>query len=71
VNRWAVVIGQGPHTLAQSKVFRFSFAIIGGDNQNDILSNSDRAWDIYKTLPDQTPVHVAPASFGEIKAIFR
>lgn len=71
VNRWAVVIGQGPHTLAQSKVFRFSFAIIGGDNQNDILSNSDRAWDIYKTLPDQTPIHVAPTSFGKIKAIFR
>lgn len=71
VNRWLVVIGQGPHTLNMSEVFRFSFAIVGGDNEDDLLKNADDARSVYKTLPDKTPVNVAPTSFGKIKALYR
>lgn len=71
VNRWLVVVGEGPHTLKMSEVFRFSFAIIGGDNEDDLLKNADEARSAYKTLPDKTPINVAPASFGKIKALYR
>lgn len=71
VNRWAVAIGQGPHTLNMSEVFRFTFAIVGGDDEDDLLKNADDARNMYKTLPDKTPINVAPASFGKIKALYR
>lgn len=71
VNRWAVVIGQGPHSLDMSEVFRFTFAIVGGDDEDDLLKNADDARNMYKTLPDKTPINVAPASFGKIKALYR
>jgi hypothetical protein len=71
VNRWVVVVGQGPHTLAMSRVCRFSFALVGGDDENDLLSNADQARDAFKTLPDKTPVTVTPTSFGRIKAVYR
>lgn len=71
VNRWAVVIGQGPHSLNMSEVFRFTFAIVGGDNEDDLLKNADDARNMYKTLPDKMPINVAPASFGKIKALYR
>jgi hypothetical protein len=70
-NRWVVVVGQGPHTLAMSRVARFSFALVGGDDEDDLLSNADQARNIFKTLPDKTPVTVTPASFGKIKAVYR
>jgi hypothetical protein len=71
VNRWAVVVGQGPYTLAMSRVGRFSFALVGGDDEADLLSNADQARSIYKTLPDKTPIGVTPTSFGKIKAVYR
>jgi hypothetical protein len=71
VNRWAVAIGQGPHSLDMSEVFRFTFAIVGGDDEDDLLKNADAARNMYKTLPDKTPINVAPASFGKIKALYR
>lgn len=70
-NRWAVVVGQGPHTLAMSGVCRFTFALVGGDDEDDFLSNADQAINIYKTLPDKTPVAITPTSFGKIKAVYR
>ncbi|MEE9456312.1 MAG: hypothetical protein V3W11_04075 [bacterium] len=71
VNRWAVAIGQGPHSLDMSEVFRFTFAVVGGDDEDDLLKNADAARNMYKTLPDKTPINVAPASFGKIKALYR
>jgi hypothetical protein len=71
VNRWAVIVGQGPHTLKMSEVFRFSFAIIGGDNEDDLVKNADEARSKFKTIPDKTPISVSPASFGKIKALYR
>jgi hypothetical protein len=71
VNRWAVVIGQGPHTLKMSEVFRFSFAIVGGDNEEDLTKNADEARNAFKTIPDKTPINVSPSSFGKIKALYR
>ncbi len=71
INRWAVVVGQGPHSLDMSEVFRFTFAILGGDNEDDLLKNADEARSEYKKLPDKTPINVAPSSFGRIKALYR
>lgn len=71
VNRWAVAMGQGPHSLAMSEVFRFTFAIVGGDDEDDLLKNADEARNKYKALPDKTPINVAPTSFGKIKALYR
>ena len=71
VNRWAVVVGQGPHSLNMSEVVRFTFAVVGGDDEDDLLENADAARNTYKTLPDKTPINVAPSSFGKIKALYR
>lgn len=71
VNRWAVVLGQGPHSLNMSEVLRFTYAVVGGDGENDLLKNADEARNTYKSLPDKTPINVAPSSFGKIKALYR
>jgi hypothetical protein len=71
VDRWAAVLSQGPHTLNMSEVFRFTFAVVGGDNEDDLLANADAAREVYKTLPDKTPITVAPSSIGQIKALYR
>jgi hypothetical protein len=54
-----------------SEVFRFTFAIVGGDDEDDLLKNADEARNKYKALPDKTPINVAPTSFGKIKALYR
>jgi hypothetical protein len=54
-----------------SEVFRFTFAVVGGDNEDDLLANADAAREVYKTLPDKTPITVAPSSIGQIKALYR
>ncbi|MGD8717942.1 MAG: immune inhibitor A [Candidatus Zixiibacteriota bacterium] len=71
VNRWAVVIGEGPHQLNMSETFRFAFAILGGDDESDLLANATACRNTFATLPDKTPISVAPTSFGNIKAMFR
>ncbi len=69
-NRWAVVLAKGPYTLSQSEVFRFSFAIVGGDNETDLAANVNDAQHYYSQLPDKTPVNVVPTSLGRVKALF-
>jgi len=71
VDRWAVVVGQGPHSLNMSEVVRFTFAVVGGDDEDDLLKNADEARNTYRTLPDKTPINVAPSSIGKIKALYR
>jgi hypothetical protein len=68
---WAGLLGEGPHTLAMSEVFRYCFAIIGADNEADLDANARRAKIEFGTLPDKTPVNVTPASLGKVKALFK
>jgi len=70
-NRWAVAVGKGPFTLNQSEGFRFTFAVVGGNNEADLLANADLARRIYANLEDHTPIRVAPSSLGRIKALYR
>jgi hypothetical protein len=54
-----------------SETFRFAFAILGGEDESDLIANATACRNTFATLPDKTPISVAPTSFGNIKAMFR
>jgi len=72
INRWLVVMGDELGALNMSEIKRFSFAVVGGDDEEDLLANADEVRQIFPTLPqhNENP-HVVPTSVGKIKALFQ
>lgn len=69
---WFVVVGEGPHALTRCQTFRYTFALIGGDNLTNLFYNYDNfAEPFSQSIDDYTPVNITEKSLGVIKSMFR
>jgi hypothetical protein len=69
---WAVLVGEGPHSLTRCQTFRYTFALIGGNHMENLLENYEAARQFAEyAIEDQTPVNIKESSLGVIKSMFR
>jgi|GEM_PF-1354927 len=69
---WCTLVGEGPHSLTRCQTFRYTFALIGGDDLNNLRYNYDNFAEPYShIIDDQTPVNIQEKSLGAIKSMFR
>jgi hypothetical protein len=69
---WCVIVGEGPHSMTRCQTFRYTFALIGADDMDDLIHNYGIAKDFAEqTIDDYTPVNIQEKSLGAIKSMFR
>ncbi len=66
---WRVFYNTGPYDIPDGGYITVAFITVSGDNLADLQTNADVAMSSYPG--DTGTVNITPASFGEIKAMYR